>query len=146
MRVLVTFLLLSSFFCSYGQGLMYYPFSSQISVSSSPVKTVWVDTKWQTNSFFANFSTEIAPHVNLTHDVRARVYVGGGTRVNFISLLTSPNSSFIEGYFGTIGVRSSLFQAYPKLQLGFEFSPYVNRQATLGLFRTNLGVGYYFGK
>lgn len=144
MKIVLSVLFFLSLSCSMGQGLMYYPFSSQVSLSSSPVKKWWVDSKWQTNSFFANFNTELSPHFNLTNDARARVYVGGGVRVNFISLVTS--SRFLEGYFGTLGVRSSLFPAYPKLQLGFEFSPYVNRDATLGLFRTNLGVGYYFGK
>jgi hypothetical protein len=146
MRIVYSFLFSCILFIAKGQGLMYYPFSSQISISSSPARAFWVDTKWQTNSFFANLSTEIAPHYNITNDPRARVYVGGGVRMNFISLLTTSGSNLTEGYFGTLGVRSALFPSYPKLQLGFEFSPYVNRQATLGLFRTNLGVGYYFGK
>lgn len=146
MKGISTAVLFFWFSSTFGQGLMYYPFNSQISVSSNPTKTVWLDSKWQTNSFFSNFNTELSPHVNLTTDVRYRLYVGAGTRVNFVSLFTSSSQSFVEGYFGTFGVRSSLFTAYPRLQLGFEFSPYVNRQATLGLFRTNLGVGYYFGK
>ncbi len=146
MKAVCTFALMFYLTATYSQGLMYYPFTSQISVSSNPTKVLWVDSKWQTNSFFSNFNTELAPHINISTDARYRMYVGAGARVNFVTLLTSTSSRFVEGYFGTFGVRSSLFPAYPRLQVGFEFSPYVNRQATLGLFRTNLGIGYYFGK
>lgn len=123
---------------------MYYPFTSQVSVSTNPTKKIWFDSKWQTNSFFSSLSTEISPYLNLSSSPKARLYTGAGVRINFIPLLTSSSKQLTEGYFATIGIRSALFTAYPQIQVGFELSPYVDRSLEIGLIRTSLGIGYYF--
>lgn len=132
----------SSILCA--QGLMYYPFTSQVSVSTNPTKKIWLDSKWQTNSFFSSLSTEISPFLNISPSPKARLYVGAGIQANFIPLLTSTSAEITEGYFATVGVRSALFAAYPQIQVGFELSPYVHRSFEIGLIRTSLGIGYYF--
>jgi hypothetical protein len=47
------------------QSVAYYPISSIVSISTNPVKPIWLDLRFQTNSFFSSLSTEIAPAVNL---------------------------------------------------------------------------------
>lgn len=128
----------------WAQGLMYYPFTSQVSISTNPTKKIWLDSKWQTNSFFSSLSTEISPFLNISPSPKARLYVGAGIRANFIPLLTSTSAEITEGYFATVGIRSALFTAYPQIQVGFELSPYVHRSLEIGLIRTSLGIGYYF--
>jgi hypothetical protein len=123
---------------------MYYPFTSQLSISTNPTRKVWLDSKWQTNSFFSSLTTEVSPYLNISSSPKARIYTGAGIRVNFIPLITSSTTKLTEGYFATVGVRSALFATYPQIQLGFELSPYVNRSLEIGLIRTSLGIGYYF--
>lgn len=140
----IVFLVLSAN-VSLGQAVSYYPFSSLLSLSTNPCQTVWLDARIQMNSFTSSLSTELAPAVNLNSNTKARIYVGGGARFNFLSAAFT-DSPALEGYFLNVGVRSSLWEKYPGFQLLFELSPYTLRGFDLGTFRANLGIGYNFSR
>lgn len=123
------------------QSISYYPFNSFLSVATNPENVLWVDAKFQTNSYFASLSTEISPTVNLNKNPLARYYIGAGPKFNFLNLVQ--NKDAFEGYFLNIGLRSSPFK-YKGIQIAFELSPYANKNFDLGLFRANLGIGYNF--
>lgn len=125
------------------QSVVYYPFNSLLSVSSNPTKPIWLDVRLQTNSFTNSLSTEIAPAINLNKNLKARFYLGGGAKFNFLAAAFQ-DANPLEGYFINAGFRSALFEKYPGIQIAFELSPYANRDLDLGTFRANLGIGYCF--
>lgn len=124
------------------QSIGYYPFNSVLSVSTNPVNRVWADARFQTNSYFSALSLEVAPFINVNNNSKALIYVGPGVTMNFISLFEGQSGKPIEGYFLATGVRSSLFDKYPGLQVTFELSPYVFASGTSGQFKTRLGIAY----
>lgn len=130
---------------SIGQSVTYYPFNSLLSVSTNPSRIAWLDLRVQTNSFSSSLATEIAPAFNLNSNPKARVYIGGGARFNFLAAAFD-NRNALEGYLLNVGMRSALFEKYPGIQIAFELSPYANSDFDLGTFRANLGVGYNFSK
>ena len=133
----------------FAQGFAYYPFNSVLSISTNPTNKAWFDVRLQTNTYFSSLSTELSPMLNLGKKPRARFYVGGGMRLNFIGYLAATDNktnSPLEGYFINTGVRTMPFKKDPHVHVIFELSPYVNKNADLGLIRTLFGVGYFFGK
>lgn len=138
------FLLLKTI-SSKGQSVTFYPFSSMLSLSTNPDKPGWLDLRIQTNSFTSSLATEIAPAFNLNNNPKARIYVGGGARFNFLAAAFD-NRDALEGLFLNVGMRSALFEKYPGIQIAFELSPYANSDFDLGTFRANLGIGYNFSK
>ena len=133
----------------FAQGLAYYPFNSVLSISTNPSSRVWLDCRIQTNTYFSSLSTEISPMININNRSKARFYVGGGAKLNFLNYITATDSAKVqplEGFFMNFGVRSAPFKKEPRVQIVFEISPYVNRQGDLGLMRTLFGIGYFFGK
>lgn len=130
---------------SHAQSVTYYPFSSLLSISTNPTKPGWLDLRVQTNSFSSSLATEIAPAFNLNNNPKARIYVGGGARFNFLAAALD-NRDALEGLFLNFGMRSALFEKYPGIQIAFELSPYANSDFDLGTFRANLGIGYNFSK
>lgn len=141
---LILFLVLP--FYTFSQTVTYYPFNSILSVSSNPTRTVWVDARFQMNSYFSSLSTEFAPMVNLNDNDKGRFYVGAGARFNFVGLIEDYQAKVLEGYSLHVGVRSAPIEKYPRLQFAFEVSPYVQKNFEIGLFRSALGVGYVFGR
>lgn len=133
---------------SHAQAFTYYPFNSIFSVATNPNKAVWVDFRFQMNSYFSSLSTEIAPMFNVNKSERAKFYIGAGVKANFLNYLNPDvnKQSPLEGYSLNVGVRTSPIQKLPKLQLVFELSPYANKNFDLGIFRANLGLGYVLGK
>lgn len=124
------------------QSIGYYPFNSVLSVSTNPVNRVWVDGRFQTNSYFSALSLEVAPLINLNSNPKAMIYMGPGVTMNFISLFEGQSGQPLEGYFLATGVRSSLFDKYPGLQVAFELSPYVFASGTSGQIKTRFGIAY----
>jgi hypothetical protein len=132
----------------YAQAFTYYPFNSILSIASNPNKPVWVDARFQMNSYFSSLSTEISPMINLTKGEKAKLYIGAGIKANFLNYLNTDaqKRNPLEGYFLDFGVRVSPFEKVPQFQGVFELSPYANKQFDLGIFRANLGIAYVFGK
>jgi hypothetical protein len=145
-------LIISLFFClqiAYSQAVTYYPFNSVLSVSSNPNRVVWVDCRFQMNSYFSSLSTELLPMFNISKREKAKFYVGVGARFNFINYITQTDPEKqkpLEGYSLNVGVRASPIPKIPRLQVVFEISPYANKNFDLGLLRANLGLCYVFGK
>jgi hypothetical protein len=133
---------------SYAQAFTYYPFNSIFSVATNPNKGIWVDFRFQTNTYFSSLSTEISPMFNLNKAERAKFYIGAGVKANFLNYLnTDPSKqNALEGYCLNFGVRASPVVKIPKLQIVFELSPYANKNFDLGVFRANLGLAYVLGK
>jgi hypothetical protein len=142
-KLFFIFLLLSGF-SGFSQSVVYYPFNSLLSVSTNPSNVLWLDVRFQTNSYFSSLSTEIAPAINLNRNPKARFYIGGGAKMNFLNQLA--DKDILEGYFMNVGVRSSPFEKYKKIQIAFEISPYAVSDFELGVFRTHLGIGYNFSR
>jgi hypothetical protein len=144
-KIVASILFVSLPIISFGQSLTYYPFNSLLSVSTNPARVAWLDFRIQTNSFASSLSTEVAPAFNLNSNPKARMYVGGGARFNFLAASFDGREP-LEGLFLNVGVRSALFEKYPGIQVAFELSPYANKDFDLGTFRANLGIGYNFSK
>ncbi|MGR3811483.1 hypothetical protein [Jiulongibacter sp. NS-SX5] len=126
------------------QSVAYYPFNSVLSVSTNPDASVWLDGRFQMNSFFSSLATEVAPAVNLNANPKGRYYLGGGVRFNALAALA--DNRFMEGYFLNIGVRSAPIEKYPQIQFAFELTPFVASDFESGLFRSRLGVAYNFSR
>jgi hypothetical protein len=133
---------------AYAQAFTYYPFNSIFSIATNPNRTIWVDFRFQTNTYFSSLSTEISPMFNLNKAERAKFYIGAGVKANFLNYLnTDPSKqSPLEGYSLNVGVRASPVAKLPRFQIVFELSPYANKNFDLGLFRANLGLAYVLGK
>ena len=126
------------------QSVIYYPFNSVLGISSNPSKTVWVDVKLQTNSYFSSLSTDISPEFTVRKTPKSLTYFGVGAKLNYLNLIE--NNNILEGYFMNFGVRVMPFEKYKKVQIAFEISPYAGRNFDIGVFRSNLGIGYNFSK
>jgi hypothetical protein len=129
---------------AFAQSIVYYPISSVLGLSTNPKKTVWLDAKFQTNSYFSSLSTEISPEFTIKSKPKALFYMGVGTRINYLNLIE--NKNVFEGYFLNAGTRLMPFEKYPKIQIAFELSPFVSRKADIGIFRSQIGIGYCFSK
>lgn len=145
-KTFFTLLFVSVFSTAFSQGFAYYPFSSVFSFSSNPTRTVWVDSRFQTNSYFSSLSTELAVMANLNDNPKGRFYLGVSSRFNFLELVNDYRAEVLEGYGLHGGIRSEPFAKLPRLQLAFEVSPYVQKDFQIGLMRSYLGIAYYVGK
>jgi hypothetical protein len=145
-KTLLTLLLLTAFSTAFSQGFAYYPFSSVFSFSSNPTRTIWVDSRFQTNSYFSSLSTEVALMANFNDNPKARFYGGLSSRFNFLVLVNDYRAEVLEGYGLHAGIRSEPFAKLPRLQLAFEISPYVQKDFEIGLMRSYLGIAYYVGR
>lgn len=142
-KLILVFILAASI-QGFSQSVVYYPFNSLMSVSTNPNNRIWMDVRFQTNSYFSSLSTEFSPMVNLNKNPKARFYVGAGAKFNFLNDLA--DKDILEGYFLNIGFRSSPFEKYKKIQFAFELSPYAVSNFELGIFRTHIGIGYNFSR
>lgn len=147
-KSLFIFLLVMFTESTYGQAFTYYPFNSIFSIATNPNRAIWIDFRFQTNTYFSSLSTEISPMFNINKAERAKFYIGAGVKANFLNYLnTDPSKqSALEGYALNVGVRASPIEKLPKFQVVFELSPYANKDFDLGLFRANLGLAYVLGK
>jgi hypothetical protein len=126
------------------QSIVYYPFNSVLGLSTNPNKSVWIDAKFQTNTYFSSLATDISPEINLNKNPKAKVYAGAGFRFNFLNVANG--DPVFEGFFINTGLRAAPFEKYKRIQLAFELSPFIHRTVDFGLFRTQLGIGYNFSK
>ncbi len=130
--------------CAKSQSIVYYPFNSILGLSTNPSKVLWLDVKFQTNSYFSSLSTDISPEINLKKTPKSITYIGAGVKMNYLNAIE--NNNILEGYFMNFGVRLMPFEKYKKVQLAFEVSPYSGRKFDIGVFRTNFGIGYNFSR
>ena len=130
----------------YSQAISYYPFgnSQQLSIATNPTKVVWLDVRFQMNSFISSLNTEPALMFNLAYSRNANFYAGGGANLGIIGAAVD-NRRLVNGYFGSFGVRAYPFKEAPKVSINFELGPYVQYDGAAGQFRAWLGVGYHFG-
>ena len=147
-KLLLLFIFISITESSQAQAFTYYPFNSIFSIATNPNKAVWMDFRFQMNSYFSSLSTELSPMFNLNKSERAKFYVGAGIKANFLNALNPDASkqSPLEGYCLNAGVRVSPIEKLPRFQVVFELSPYANKNFDLGVFRANLGLGYALSK
>jgi hypothetical protein len=132
---------------SFGQAISYYPMNSQLSIATNPTRTVWMDFRFQMNSFTSSLNTEPALMVNVINRNNTNVYVGGGVNFGIIAKILFPEDrKLVSGYFGSFGMRTYPFEKIPKVSVNFELSPYVNYNGESGFFRAWLGLGYHFGE
>lgn len=143
-RLYIASLMLGMSITSYAQSVVYYPFNSILGLSTNPSKAVWLDVKFQTNSYFSSLSTDISPEINLKKTPKSITYLGGGVKMNYLNAIE--NNNILEGYFMNFGVRLMPFEKYKKVQVAFEISPYAGRKFDIGVFRTNFGIGYNFSR
>ncbi len=129
---------------SIAQSVVYYPFNSILGLSTNPSKAIWLDVKFQTNSYFSSLSTDISPEINLKKTPKSITYMGAGVKINYLNAIE--NNNILEGYFMNFGVRLMPFEKYKKVQIAFEVSPYAGRKLDIGVFRTNFGIGYNFSR
>jgi hypothetical protein len=129
---------------SLAQSVVYYPFNSVLGLSTNPSKAIWLDVKFQTNSYFSSLSTDISPEINLKKTPKSITYMGAGVKMNYLNAIE--NNNILEGYFMNLGVRLMPFEKYKKVQIAFEISPYAGRKLDIGVFRTNFGIGYNFSR
>lgn len=129
---------------SIAQSVVYYPFNSILGLSTNPSKAIWLDVKFQTNSYFSSLSTDISPEINLKKTPKSITYMGAGVKMNYLNAIE--NNNILEGYFMNFGVRLMPFEKYKKVQIAFEITPYAGRKLDIGVFRTNFGIGYNFSR
>ncbi|NVK75091.1 MAG: hypothetical protein HWE24_16600 [Oceanospirillaceae bacterium] len=120
----------------------YYPFQSEISVSTDTEKVVWGDLRIQANTFFANMNFEPSVMVNLSRQAYVNYYLGAGVNLNFFN--PASDLPLINGYALDIGARIKPFTSHPGIQIIFEIAPYANYSFDSGLLNARLGVGYQF--
>ena len=129
---------------SNAQAVSYYPFNSQLSIATNPTKVIWMDFRFQMNSFLSSLNTEPALMFNLAYTGNANFYAGVGTNLGIVGAIAD-NRRLINGYFGSFEVRAYPFREAQKVSINFELGPYVQYDGTAGQFRAWLGVGYHFG-
>ena len=145
MKNLTTIIFLCFFsLAGFSQSVVYYPFNSVLGISSNPSKAVWLDLKFQTNSYFSSLSTDISPEFNIKSTSKAKYYIGGGLKLNFLNAVE--DNSILDGYFLNTGIRVNPFEKYKKVQIVFELSPYAGKKLDIGVFRSFLGIGYNFSR
>ncbi|WP_044171857.1 hypothetical protein [Flectobacillus major] len=132
-------------FKAQAQAVSYYPWSNILSVSSNPTKRLWVDCRFQLNSFSSSLNTEPALMLNVLKAEKADFYLGGGVNFGFVGAIVN-ETDLVKGYFGSMGTRIYPLEKTPQLSVNFEISPYINNaEGTSGIIRAWFGVGYHFG-
>jgi hypothetical protein len=129
---------------SKAQSISYYPFNSILGLNTNEKKAIWLDAKFQTNSYFSSLGTDISPEFNIKRKPKAIFYIGAGAKLNYLNV--AQDKSILEGYFMNAGTRLMPFDKLKKVQIAFEISPYVSKKADIGLLRSWLGIAYSFSK
>lgn len=139
------FLIFVSLAHSNAQSISYYPFNSQLAISSNPTNIAWAEMRMQMNSATSALTSELGPMVTVYKTKDALFYMGGGVNIGWMSNVFN-QSSLLKGYYGSAGVRAYPFTSLPHLGINFEFTPYTDSKVKTGLLRAWLGVNYHFGK
>lgn len=146
MKKLIIFCLVL-FFCksvSAQLSIGYYPFQSELSLSTYSDKTIWGDLRIASNTFFGNITTEPILLVNIKKKEMVNYYGGFGINLNFFN--SANNVSIINGYNLHFGARAKPIKQFNNLHFIFEISPYMNQKFDGGILRTRIGVAYQFSK
>jgi hypothetical protein len=129
----------------FAQNVSYYPFNSQLAISSNPTNVIFGETRIQMNSATSAITTEMGPMITFHKSTHALYYFGGGVNVGWASNILN-NSSLLKGYYGSLGVRAFPFEQIPKFGINFEISPFTDTKVQTGLLRAWLGISYHFGE
>ena len=140
---LVVFLVFSQ--TSKGQSVSYYPFASELAISSNPTQAAWAEVRIQMNSATSAVTTEFGPMLTVKKTKTTAFYIGGGANIGWMSNVIN-NSSLLKGYYGSAGFRAFPFEKLPQVGLNFEFTPYTDSKVQTGLLRAWIGLSYHFGK
>ncbi len=140
---LITLLFVSV--ASQAQNISYYPFNSQLAISSNPTNVLFIEGRMQMNSATSAITTEMGPMITFHKSSNALYYFGGGVNIGWASNILN-NSSILKGYYGSIGVRAFPFEKLPKVGINFEVTPFTDTKVETGLMRAWLGLSYHFGK
>lgn len=138
-------LLFASIQLASAQSISYYPFNSQLAVSSNPTNLAWAEVRMQMNSATSALTSEFGPMLTVFKTKDAVFYAGGGVNIGWMSNVFN-QSSLLKGYYGSLGVRAYPFPSVPHVGFNFEFTPYTDSKVQTGLLRAWLGVNYHFGK
>jgi hypothetical protein len=130
---------------SKAQSVSYYPFASQLAISSNPTQAAWAEMRVQMNSATSALTTEFGPMLTVKKTKTTAFYIGGGANIGWMSNVIN-NTSMLKGYYGSAGFRSYPFEKLPQVGLNFEFTPYTDSKVQTGLLRAWLGLSYHFGK
>ncbi len=143
-RVLFISILIGSFSISSlaQMSVGYLPFESIISISTHSDHLIWGELRIQSNTFFGNVVTEPSLRWNFKREPLANYYFGAGLAANPFNV--TQDLPLIDGYAIAFGSRIKPITKYPKIQLIFEISPYVNRYFDGGTLKSHLGVAYQF--
>lgn len=120
----------------------FYPFQSQLSITSNPDKILWGDLRIETNTFFTNMNMELSPMFNIRRKEAVNYYTGGGVVVN--PAYVGTQYGMLNGYFISFGARVKPVAAHRAFHVMFEISPYVNSKLGSGNLRARLGFAYFF--
>jgi hypothetical protein len=140
---LVVFLVFSQI--SKAQSVSYYPFASELAISSNPTQAAWAEVRIQMNSATSALTTEFGPMLTVKKTKTTAFYIGGGANIGWMSNVIN-NSSLLKGYYGSAGFRAFPFEKLPQVGLNFEFTPYTDSNVQTGLLRAWIGLSYHFGK
>ncbi len=140
---LVVFLVFSQI--SKAQSVSYYPFASELAISSNPTQAAWAEVRIQMNSATSAVTTEFGPMLTVKKTKTTAFYIGGGANIGWMSNVIN-NSSLLKGYYGSAGFRAFPFEKLPQVGLNFEFTPYTDSKVQTGLLRAWIGLSYHFGK
>jgi hypothetical protein len=140
---LVVFLVFSQ--TSKAQSVSYYPFASELAISSNPTQAAWAEVRIQMNSATSALTTEFGPMLTVKKTKTTVFYIGGGANIGWMSNVIN-NSSLLKGYYGSAGFRAFPFEKLPQVGLNFEFTPYTDSKVQTGLLRAWIGLSYHFGK
>ena len=140
---LVVFLVFSQ--TSKAQSVSYYPFASELAISSNPTQAAWAEVRIQMNSATSALTTEFGPMLTVKKTKTTAFYIGGGANIGWMSNVIN-NSSLLKGYYGSAGFRAFPFEKLPQVGLNFEFTPYTDSNVQTGLLRAWIGLSYHFGK
>ncbi|MFM6947589.1 MAG: hypothetical protein ACKOWQ_01115 [Aquirufa sp.] len=127
------------------QNISYYPFNSQLAISSNPTNVVFLEARMQMNSATSAITTETGPMITFHKSSNALYYFGGGVNIGWASNVLN-NSSILKGYYGSLGVRAFPFEKMPKFGINFEVTPYTDTKVETGLLRAWIGLSYHFGQ
>ena len=140
----INLLLLIVSYSTVAQTISYYPFNSQLAISTKTSAPVFVEARIQMNSATSLITTELGPQFAISRKNNTLFYVGGGASIGWLNDVYLRQSSNLKGFYASFGVRSYPFEKIPKLGLNFEITPYTDSKVETGLLRAWLGVSYKF--
>lgn len=142
LKISTLFLIVS--YAAAAQTISYYPFNSQLAISSKTSTPVFFEARIQMNSATSLVTTELGPQFPVSRKNNTLFYVGGGASIGWFNDVYIRQSSNLKGYYASFGVRSYPFEKVQKLGLNFEITPYTDSKVETGLLRAWLGISYRF--